>query len=648
VTVLCVESGGTFTDFCVIPADGAVRLVKIPSDRTDPHRALLRGIEALNIDLAAVTRVSHGTTVGVNAILEQRGARVALLTTRGFSDVLQIQREYKDWNYDLRYRKPVSVVAETLADGVDERLDAAGVPIRPLTPAEVERVVRWVSAANVDAVAICLLHAYRNPVHEQRLLEAISEALPGVGVAISSEISPQIQEFERASTTVLAAYTLPTIARYLDQLQAFLGERNFTGDLLVMQCSGGLVTHDEALRNPAPSILSGPAAGARGALRVAAQERISSFVGMDIGGTSTDVFIVEGGQVKFTDDARIGRWPLNVARLDVRSVGSGGGSKLQMIGSALAVGPESAGAFPGPAAYGHGGTEPTLTDALVVDGILAPGRQLGGEIRLDAAAARAALSSLADASPAGPSDSVVEEIAEAAIRIAITDIANQIRLLTLEQGLDPRDFWLVAYGGAGPMLGLWVAEELELAGVIVPAGAGVLSAYGLAACGYRKDHLVSMRVPLSGAAASGAPAAVNAVLTAALKLPGLDPAQLEVRFGRPVTVSVNLGIRYRGQGHDLEVEVGREFDPASVLDQFHQLHERTYGYRADSDPVDIAKCRITVEVAFDPPAPLRLPDELAPQLAGPVTIALPDTTVVIPAGWRGELTAAGNLRFVNG
>jgi len=623
------DTGGTFTD--LVTADG--RVVKVLSTPDDPGRALRSGLAELG-DEAQPALLAHGTTVATNALLERRGARVALVTTEGFADVIEIGRQDRPSLYDIWADRPAPLVPRELRFEVRGRLDANGhelVPIdvslsRPAVTVTAERDSE--PLAGVPAAAVCLLHADLNPTHEQAVAEALRRT--GVDVSCSSEVSPEFREYERTVTTVVNAYLRPVCRPYLE------GLRELADEPLVMTSAGGLVGCDEAARLPAALLLSGPAGGVRAGAAVAAACGFPDAVTFDMGGTSTDVCLVRGGVPEPAPGREVAGLPVRLPSLDIHTIGAGGGSIAHLdAGGALVVGPESAGADPGPACYGRGGSAPTVTDADLVLGRIPADAAFPGLGRLDSAAARKAL--LANLTETGASaEDGVDEVGEeteaaqplAAGVVAVVDAAMEqaVRAVTVERGIDPAQLALVAFGGAGPLHACALAEALNMRAVIVPPRAGVFSAVGLL-CSPRQRELVrSWPDPSARDGLDDALAALGAearAVVAGIGAGGSAEPAIEIEYA--------LDCRYRGQSHELTVP---------SVDAFHAEHERRNGYARPEAPVEVVALRARARR----PAPVEaeaLPAVERVRRTGPTVAIEPDCTVWIPDGWTAEPAALG-------
>src|SRR5713101_2781644 len=485
--VVGIDVGGTFTDVTAVDgATGRVVVTKVPSQPNNEAAAVLAGLAALGIDGRTVRRLVHGTTVGTNAILERRGARVALITTSGFRDLIEIGRTKRNIPalFVPTFVRPKPFVERALRFEVDERMLHDGTALTALDGRSVDRVLDALGAAAPEALAVCLLHAYANPAHERAIGSRARERFPAVPVSVSFDVVPEYREFERFSTTVLNAYLQPLMDRYLSGLEKRLFESGYAYGVLTVGSSGGMMTVDTARRLPIKTIVSGPAGGVSQACFLAGHAGLGDFITYDMGGTSTDVCLVRGGLPLTTVDNEVGAFPVKVPQIDIRTVGAGGGSIAWIdVDGSLQVGPRSAGARPGPAAYGLGGGEATVTDANVVLGRMGIDRPLGGAIRLDAGRARDAVASLATR----VGGLTLHELAEGIVRIAVARMTSSIREVSIARGHDPRDFTLVAYGGAGPMHAALIAEELGIPRVLVPRYPGNFSALGLLVSDVKHD-----------------------------------------------------------------------------------------------------------------------------------------------------------------
>ncbi len=622
---------------------------KVRSTPGDESRGVLDAILASGIEADEVVAFAHGTTVATNTLLERSGGRTALVTTEGFRDVLEIGRQNRPSLYDLTENGPPPLVARDLRFTVRERAAPGGV-LAPLDPASVERALAALANADVEAVAICLLFAFLHPEHERRVGEAIGSALPHVHVSLSSDVLPEFREYERLATTVADAYLAPRVASYLEALAADAEEAGLPAPD-VMQSSGGVVALADAARLAAGCVASGPAAGAVGAAYVAERSGYPSVLTFDMGGTSTDVAPVVDGVVASTTEAAVGGVPIRFPSVDVHSVSAGGGSIAWADeGGALRVGPRSAGAEPGPACYGRGGTEAAVTDADLFLGYLDDGARLGGEIVLRRELAEEALARVGERIDLDP-----HETALGVVAVANAELVRALRVITVERGLDPREFALVAFGGAGPMHACSVAEELGMTTVLVPKASGVLSALGLAISDRRRDYVKPFRSPLSRLDAGELEARYRELEERARK--DLDGCLLRRR----------ADLRYGGQAFELTIDVD---DPCRLASAFEAAHERRYGYRMEGDPVEIVSVRLIASV---PSEKLELREARATagrggsravnvdgewtqvgvferpalgvgsEVEGPAIVHFAEATCVVRPGWHGSVDEAGAL-----
>jgi N-methylhydantoinase A len=652
--LLGVDVGGTFTDAALF--DGrSLHTAKAPTTPGDQSRGVLTAVdEVLRLDGAEADRVevfAHGMTVGTNALLEERGAATALIATEGFTDLLEVARQNRPQLYRLCTPKPAPLVAAERRFGARERVGAEGA-IEPLAGDEAERLAGLVRESGAEAVAICLLFSYLDPAHERELAERLRERVPGLHVSASHEVLPQFREYERCSTTVIDAYLSPLLGSYLGRLADAAGERGLPAPL-VMQSSGGVAPAAEAARAGAWSVLSGPAGGAVGAALLARLSGDGDAIGIDMGGTSCDVCVVEDGRVRRTDAREIAGRVIQLPMVDVHTVGAGGGSVgWRDAGGALRVGPRSAGAEPGPACYGRGGTEATVTDANLLLGYLGAASTLAGGIELDVDAARTAVAALG-----GQLGLSELETAEGIVRVANQEMARALRVVTVERGVDPRRFALMPFGGAGPMHAAALAEELGIVRLLCPRASGVLSALGLIASERRRDTARTVMLSgddLSGARIAGEVAGLRQSIEA-----GLDGAEAEVTYD----------LRYRGQAFELAVPGPSDPDPADLAERFAAEHERRYGYRDPEADVELVNVRLAMVVPGPSPEPegappgsleragrrarfagewleaevLRGEPETGLEATGPSVFELPEATMVLPPGWRAQVDGHGTI-----
>jgi N-methylhydantoinase A len=578
-----VDTGGTFTDF-VFDQDGQIELFKIPSTPSDPSLAILQGLEhicsKICVDLAAA-EVVHGTTVGTNALLQRRGAKTALITTKGFEDVLVIGRQARPELYNLNAVKPPSLVADDLRLGITERVVASGEVLQPLNETELAPLIEKLRKARVESVAVSLLFSFLHPQHEEQIAEAI-ETL-GAPVSISSRILPEYREYERTSTVVINAYLQPLMGRYLNRLTKHEGEsKKF--NLRVMQSSGGSISAEMAAVEPVRTILSGPSGGVVGALRAARAAGLPNIITFDMGGTSTDVALCDSGAIRTTNEATVAGLPVAVSVMDIHTVGAGGGSIARVDeGGSLRVGPESAGADPGPACYGRS-MLPTVTDAHVVLGHFGGTGLLGGEFKLDAARAHEAMRLLAvEIGKASGKRCSVVAAAEGILSVANTNMERALRHISVERGHDPRQFALLPFGGAGGLHAVELARALLIPLVIAPQAPGALSAVGVMVADVIKDQsrtVMFRNEPKQIARLQKVFAEMEREAVAVLRGEGF--ARGQQRHER------SLAMRYRGQSFELEV---RE-TAGAIGASFHRAHRERYGYAQEQSEIEIVSARV--------------------------------------------------------
>lgn len=576
-----VDIGGTFTDIVVMDPDAATTTTyKVLSTPQDPSLGMLRGLDELGIG-EHIDYLVHGTTAGLNALLSRTGERTALVTTQGFGDVLRLRRAANQDIWNLRAENVAAVVADADIRTVTERVRYDGSVATPLAEDDVETVADWLAAEAITTVAVCLLHSHRNPAHELAVRDALRRRLPDLSVILSHEVSPEQGEYERTSTTVATAYVARTVDRYLTNLVAELGARSCRAPLQVMRSSGGVCSAELVSRQPIQTILSGPAGGVVAAETLARGLDRPHLIAIDMGGTSSDVSLVVDGEMSLETEGEIADHVMRMPVVELHTIGAGGGSIAWSEGGGLRVGPRSAGSEPGPACYGLGGERPTVTDAQLLLGRLDPDWFLGGRMTLDVAAAERALRSVGDELGL---DAVAT--AEGVLAVANAKMANAIRTLTLRRGVDPRAFTLVAFGGAGPLHSVALAEELGIDEVVIPYAMGVLSAWGMLHADIRHD----ISAPLSGRV--GSATAMQALADALGQLRRQGEALLE-QEGVPAERQeyvVSADMRYAGQEHAITVDV---HDPATLAAAFHATYELKFGHAMPEAPVELVNARLS-------------------------------------------------------
>jgi N-methylhydantoinase A len=604
---LGVDVGGTFTDLVLVGPDGRALTRKVLSSTGDYAQAIVQGarelMAAAGIGAADVDELIHGTTVATNAILERRGARTGLLTTAGFRDLLEIGRLRLARLYDIDFERPAPLVPRRWRREITERLGPGGTVLTPLDPESVRAAVDLLTREGVEAIAIAFLHAYANDAHEQAAAEIVRERAPGTHLTLSSEILPEVREFERTSTAVTNAYVMPVMSRYLGSLETELRGLGLRAPILVMQSNGGVMTAASGRRRPVHVIESGPAAGVIATAELARRIGRPNAISIDMGGTTAKASVIEGGELKRTGEFEIGGalsqgsrlnrgsgFLLRIPAIDIAEVGAGGGSVVRVDDAGqLHVGPRSAGAIPGPACYGQGGKDATLTDANVVLGYLHSERLPSG-LALDAARAREVIGEQV----AKPLDLELQAAAHGVYLVGCVRMARAVRAVTIERGRDARDFALVAFGGNGPLFAAEMARSLAIGTVLVPPAPGVFSAVGLLEA-ESEHHLVrSVLRPLSAETAGGVAAALGALereAEALLRAEGYREA---------VATERGVDLKYEGQSFELTIPVGTDWRGAADVDRlaaaFAREHERTYGHAAAGDPIQVVSLRVTARL----------------------------------------------------
>ncbi len=652
--LLGVDVGGTFTD-AVLLDGGAVHTAKVPTTPREESAGVMRAVEAVleraGARAGAVEVFAHGMTVGTNALLEERGARTALVATRGFADLLEIGRQDRPELYRLCAPKPAPLVDAELRFEAAERIGPEGV-VEALDEEEPKRLAAAIEASGAESIAVCLLFSYLDPSHEERIAARLRERLPGVHVSASHEVLPRFREYERCSTTVIDAYLSPLLGRYLGRLGEAAAEAGLPQPQ-VMSSSGGVAPAEEAARAGAWSVLSGPAGGAVGASLLAGLSGDGNALGFDMGGTSCDVCVVERGEVRRSEGREIEGRPIQLPMVDVHTVGAGGGSiGWRDSGGALRVGPHSAGADPGPACYGRGGSEPTVTDANLLLGRLGGGSELAGGVTLDAEAAERAIAELA-----GPLGLEAEETAAGILRVANQEMVRALRVVTVERGVDPRGFALLPFGGAGPMHAAAIAKELAIARILCPRAGGVLSALGLCASDRRRD--TARTVMLGGSDLTAERIAAEVAAMVAETSAGVEGAEARVVYE----------LRYAGQAFELPVPGPVDPDPAELIEGFERAHEERYGHRDPDGEVVLVDIGLSLVVPGPSPRPvasesgeverssravffddewvetpvLRGEPAAGFEAEGPVVFELPEATLVLPPGWSANVDTHGTI-----
>lgn len=615
--VLAVDVGGTFTD-AVVTGPGGTFTGKSPTTPDDQSRGVLAAaaiaLDAAGLEHGAVDEFIHGMTVTTNALLERKLARTALLATRGFTDIEELGRQNRADLYRLCAARAPAIAPPELRFAINERCGPDGV-IEPLDETSVREALQECLAAGVQSIAVCLLFSFRHSAHELRIAELAEELAPGLHVSLSHRTVGTFREYERCATTVADAALSPLLSGYLDRLAGSAADSDLPAPSIMLS-NGGSASAEFAGQNASWTVLSGPAGGAAGARAIARRHGEARVLAFDMGGTSTDIAVVENGEVRTAAAREIGGLPIALPAIDISTVGAGGGSiAWRDAGGSLRVGPQSAGARPGPACYGHGGRLPTVTDANLLLGHLTADSSLAGGLKLDAAAAERAVDELA-------AELGLDRMQTAAgiIEIANLEMLRAMTAATVARGVDPRDHTLVAFGGAGPMHAAAIADALEIDRVICPAAGGVLSAWGMAHSGRRLDNSRSLVVPLE--AVSGQQ---HARLVDELAAPAL------AELGAQATVSVTNELRYAGQAFELPVTA----DFGELARAFHEAHMTNYGFNEPSVPIELVTVRVAVSTAA--PSPGDTASERAHERHGPLVLELPETTIVVPADWTARV-----------
>ena len=671
---IAVDIGGTFTDLAAWrPDSDRFRRAKVLTVPEAPVRGVVAAIEKAGIVPSEASMFLHGSTVAINAVLQGTGARTALLTTRGFRDVLEMGRKSRPDMYNLFFKPPPCPIPREHRLEVDERMAANGEQIKALDPAQVTAIVADLPP-EIESIAICFLHAYANPDHERRAAEVVRSSRPEVYVSASTDLSGEAREYERTCTAVANAYVGPLVGTYVAQLAGHLERSGCTAPLLITQSNGGVIAANVAVRQPVRTMESGPAAGVTGAAWLGASLQLEDLIAFDMGGTSAKACVVQHGEPEAATEYYIGGrkagLPVQVPFLDIVEVGAGGGSVAFMdAGGALRVGPRSAGSVPGPASYGLGGVEPTISDANVVVGRIDPGYFLGGEMPLRLDLARSAVGRLAEQLGMSP-----EACAEGIIRVADAIMAGAIRTVTVERGRDPRDFTLVAYGGAGPLHATSLAAELRIPQVLVPAGPGTHGAFGMLVTDIRHDASRTVHRMLDDFSRAEM-AAMFASLDA--EAATYVAAELAGDIEAAPTYMHRLDLRYAGQFHTLTLTLPAQ--DADIPRLFHAAHLERYGHNAPAEKVEVNALRVTAVLEMVKPAGSRSteppPSKVAMRsrnamfgdgewhrcqvrrrqellvgqsLAGPAIVEDLDTNIVLRPGDRGTVVAGGHMMIAVG
>jgi N-methylhydantoinase A len=647
---IAVDTGGTFTD-CVWVEDGRLRMIKVFSTPHDPSEAIASAVA--RIGQQGPVLLLHGTTVGTNALLERKGARVAFVTTGGFEDTIEIGRQNRPRLYDLAVQRVAPLVPDALRFGVPERVGPDGAILRSPSADELKTLREQISEAHPEAIALSLLFSFANPSNEERVAAELARL--EIPISVSHQVLPEFREYERASTVVVNAYLQPLMSRYLEALRVRICGKQKTSRIFVMQSSGGIAALEVASREPVRTVLSGPAGGVVGCAAMARQSGFERIIGFDMGGTSTDVCLVDR-EIRTSTEAEVAGFPVRVPMLDIHTVGAGGGSIARFdAAGALRVGPESAGADPGPICYGKG-TEPTVTDANLLLGRLREGRFLGGEFILDVERTQSIVREWLKKNRSSLS---VEAFAEGVIRVVNANMERALRVVSIEKGYDPRDFALVAFGGAGALHACELAESLSIETVVIPALPGALSALGILVSDVVKDF---SRTVVWRTAKQLPKTQLEAEFRTLEKRARKEFAQ--EKWEGKLQVRRRLDVRYQGQGFELNLPYS-----AGLIGEFHNEHKRRYGYSHPDREIEIVTLRLRATIPA-PKVKLRVPresarvtpskekvvfggksvvatihdrDSISAAFRGPAIVTEYSATAVVPPGWSGTKDRGGNL-----
>jgi N-methylhydantoinase A len=671
---LAAEVGGTFTDLIWTDGTGRVRTHKVPSTPSDPSQAVIHALdECLGKDAPLLRRLFHGSTVATNAVLERKGGRTALVTTRGYKDILVLQRQTRPNVNSIVCRKPEPLVPLRRTIEATERVSVNGEVVVPVDERDfLDAMDRLMNSEDPEALAVCLLHSYRSPAHERRIRKLVKERYPRLEVALSSDVLPTFREYERASTTVMAAYLAPLVSGYVEHLERELQSRSPEASLFIMQSSGGILPGAGARARPVEMLNSGPAAGVIAAVRIAELLGDSDLITLDVGGTSADMCLVDGGVPEVTAEREVDGLPVGISSLDIANVGAGGGSIAWIDrGGMLRVGPESAGARPGPACYGCGGEAPTVTDALVHLGWIRPHRFLGGRMKLLPERAARVLDRLP-----GPLGLSTLDVARAVVDVSAAHVSRGVRLVSVQRGRDPKGYVLYAYGGMGPVVAALVAEELGIRRVVVPPLPGLFSALGLLVADLKREYRETCFLPVGRDAADRIEEAFARMEAEARReLLGYGSSPDEIEWQR------HLEMRSQGQGFELRALIDpdrlRAEGHGYLVDLFEETHRARYGTSPANENIEVVTFRLVAGV----PGSRGILDQLHPEgksgnmeegamqfrgdsrncgfawresfgvgdrLEGLAILEEPTATTLVPPGWRAQVARAGALVLERG
>lgn len=588
-----VDTGGTFTDVSLMNENtGEMVITKVPSTPSNPSLAVINGVKQIveenDIDFEQISFFIHGSTVATNALLEGKGSRTALITTKGFKDVLQIGRQTRPKLYDFRARKAEPLVARNLRFELDERTDYQGNILKDVNRSEVLELAEKLKDNNITSVAICFLHSYINPVNEQKVKEILSEVIPDIPITLSYEVLPEMKEYERTSTVVANAYVLPKMKFYLGHLKSALQELGIPSSLYIMQSNGGIISAETAMNMPIRTVLSGPAGGVLAGSLIAQNTEYKNIITIDMGGTSLDTALIENGIPQYTTISDVEGRPIKVPMIDMHTIGSGGGSIAWIdTGGALRVGPHSAGADPGPVCYGKGGTEPTVSDANVILGRLNPHSILGGRMKMDVESARRVMKEkIAD-----PLGITIEQAAEGILKVINANMVRGIRVISVEKGHDPRDFSLMAFGGAGPLHAIDIAREIGSKEVIIPPTPGITCATGMLMADVKHDYVKAFSAQLTEITYDH----LNGMIDELVKKANKDLTE-EGFTEEARELQVSLDLRYQNQAYEITIPLNSLFvnnqTIAEAVNHFHETHENIYGFHRIGEALELANIRL--------------------------------------------------------
>ncbi len=662
-TRIAVDIGGTFTDL-VMESDAGSRISKVLTTPEDLVQGVLGAVEEAGADLEDVSLFIHGTTVGLNTFLERSGGKVALVTTRGYRDAYIIGRGHRPDMYDLKYHKPAPLVERDSILEIDERISASGEELLPLDANSVEVVAKAIAEAEYEAVAVSLIHSYVDPLHEIETRNILRKTLPDIPIGLSHEVAPEWREYERTSSTVTSVYITPRVRDYLSRLSEALRDKGLSVPLHITQSNGGAMIADSAADRAVLTLYSGPVGGVIGGREVGRQADQPDLICIDMGGTSFDVSIVRGGQVGMQSEFELQGLPILAPAVELVSIGAGGGSLIYERHGGLRVGPESAGSFPGPASYGRGGVRPTVSDANVVLGRIPRAQKLAGSFTLDRGAAEDALASVADFF-----DLTAVELAEQALDVTHFVMAEAIRELTVERGLHPKDFAIVAFGGAGPLHAAFLAEELEVERVLIPADPGVFSAWGMLQGDVRHDAVTTHYRRLDQ------PFVDLTEPIERLKDKVCHEMEVDEDQRAGMRFETHVELRYVGQEYSLPIPLMDTVADAGFKASFHARYEERYGHCNPEAPIEMVAIRLTgirefergptgegngqsggagesrEQVIFDGRSvevPIVDRADLSGRLVGPAIVMESSTTTVVPPGWELRVGSQGHLIMERG